>query len=120
MEYNNIMARTPTTFDVFNAIAEPKRRELMNLLRSGARTVNAIAEMLGWRQPQVSKHLAVLHRVGLVQSEARGREHYYHLDAAGLREIHEWTATFEEFWKHQLVRIKERAEEKARMAKRRD
>lgn len=114
------MARAPTTFDVFNAVAEPKRRELMNLLRDGAQSVGRITEKLGWRQPQVSKHLKVLQRVGLVRSESVGREHYYRLNAAGLREIHDWTATFEEYWTHQLMRIKERAEEKARTAKPRE
>ena len=104
------MARAATTLDSFNAVAEPRRRQLLGLLSEGERPVNDIAESLGWNQPQVSKHLGVLLEVGLVKVRHAGRQRIYSLDAAPLKEIHQWTSTFERFWEHQLDRIKERAE----------
>jgi DNA-binding transcriptional ArsR family regulator len=107
------MARSPTTSDAFNAVAEPKRREILNLLARGERPVNDVVAMLGLAQPQVSKHLRVLKEVGLVRVRGAGRKRFYRLNAEGLRPIHDWVRTFERFWEYQLDRIKERAERKA-------
>jgi DNA-binding transcriptional ArsR family regulator len=106
------MARTATTADAFNAIAEPKRRVVLGALAGGERTVTYIVELLGWPQPQVSKHLAVLRQVGLVSYRREGRERLYSVNGAPLKTIHDWTAMFEKFWQHQLEQIKARAEAK--------
>lgn len=111
------MARARTTLDSFNAVAEPRRRQVLGLLAEGERPVNDIVDALGWNQPQVSKHLAVLMEVGLVKVRHAGRQRFYSLDAAPLKEIHDWAATFEHFWQHQLDRIKERAEAKEASAR---
>lgn len=108
------MARSPTTLDAFNAIAEERRRQILDLLIRGERPVNDVVEALGLAQPQVSKHLRVLREVGLVTVRGSGRRRLYSLNAEQLRTIHDWTKTFERFWDHQLARIKERAERKAR------
>src|SRR5256885_15078134 len=112
------MARPPPTLDSFNAIAEPRRRELLDVLAGGGGElpVNALVESLGWSQPQVSKHLAVLRQVGLVSVRRKGRERMYRVNADQLRPIHDWTKCFERFWTHQLDRIKQRAEAKAKGA----
>jgi DNA-binding transcriptional ArsR family regulator len=107
------MARSPTTSDAFNAVAEPKRREILNLLARGERPVNDVVAILGLAQPQVSKHLRVLKAVGLVCVRGAGRQRIYRLNAEGLKPIHEWVRTFERLWDHQLERIKELAEAKA-------
>ena len=107
------MARSPTTSDAFNAVAEPRRREILDLLARGERPVNDVVEMLGLGQPQVSKHLRVLREVGLVSVRGSGRQRLYKLNAERLRPIHEWIRTFEPFWDHQLDRIKARAERTA-------
>jgi DNA-binding transcriptional ArsR family regulator len=106
------MARAATTLDPFNAIAEPRRRQVLGALASGGRElpVNAIVEVLGWPQPQVSKHLAVLRQVGVVSVRRRGRERMYRVNGDKIKAIHDWTKSFEEFWTHQLDRIKRRAE----------
>ncbi len=111
------MARAPTTLDSFNAVAEPRRRQVLGLLSEGELPVNDIVDSLGWNQPQVSKHLGVLLEVGLVKVRHAGRQRFYSLNAAPLKEIHDWTATFEHFWQHQLDRIKERAEAKQALAR---
>src|SRR5262245_30031277 len=110
------MARAPTTLDAFNAIAEPKRREVLAAIarRGGDTAVNDLVETLGRPQPQVSKHLAVLREVGLVAVRREGRERRYSVIGAQLKTIHDWTAMFERFWQHQISRIKAKAEEKAR------
>jgi DNA-binding transcriptional ArsR family regulator len=108
------MARTPTTLDPFNAIAEPKRRRVLDMLAEGERPVNDLVATLGWPQPVVSKHLGVLKKVGLVIVRRLGRQRVYSLNAGPLKPIHEWVKTFERFWQHQLDRIKARAEQKAR------
>src|SRR5438477_12603896 len=110
------MARAPTTLDAFSAIAEPKRREVLSALAfgGGELPVNAVVESLGWPQPQVSKHLAVLREVGLVSVQRRGRERIYTVNGDHLKPIHDWTRTFERFWQHQLDRIKTAAEAKAK------
>jgi DNA-binding transcriptional ArsR family regulator len=107
--------RPSTTSDIFNAIAEPRRREIVELLaRRGEQPVNDIVATLRLPQPAVSKHLAVLRQVGLVAVTRRGRERIYSVNARELKAVHDWTKTFERFWDHQLDRLKERAEALAR------
>lgn len=110
------MARAPTTLDPFSAIAEPKRREVLCTLAlgGGEMPVNSVVQSLGWPQPQVSKHLAVLRQVGLVSVRREGRKRMYRVNGEQLKPIHDWAKTFERFWSHQLDRIKMRAEAKAR------
>ena len=99
------MARAATTSDVFNAIAEPQRREILMLLRTGERAVTDLAHELGMPQPGASKHLRVLREVGLVRERQQGRQRLYCLDARGLRPIHEWTGGFEQFWNESFDRL---------------
>jgi DNA-binding transcriptional ArsR family regulator len=106
------MARSPTTSDAFNAVAEPRRRQILDLLARGERPVNDVVQLLGIAQPQVSKHLRVLREVGLVSVRGSGRERIYRLNAERLKPIHDWVQTFEQFWDQQIDRIKERAERK--------
>jgi DNA-binding transcriptional ArsR family regulator len=106
------MPRAATTLDAFNAIAEPKRRAVLNALAKGERWVNELTDSLGWPQPQVSKHLAVLKKVGLVSMRRQGRHKVYAVNAAQLEPIYAWVKTFERFWDHQLDQIKKRAEAK--------
>ncbi|HTL30529.1 MAG TPA: metalloregulator ArsR/SmtB family transcription factor [Tepidisphaeraceae bacterium] len=110
------MARAATTLDPFNAVAEPKRRRVLELLaESDAETpVNDLVASLGWPQPMVSKHLGVLKDVGLVTMRENGRQRLYRINGERLRPIYDWTRMFEKFWTHQLDRIKERAERKAK------
>jgi DNA-binding transcriptional ArsR family regulator len=104
------MARATTTSDAFNAVAEPRRRDILAFLAGDERPVNEIVDALGLEQPSVSKHLRVLKDVGLVSARRDGRQMLYRTEASAIRPVHEWTRTFERFWTHQLVRIKERAE----------
>jgi DNA-binding transcriptional ArsR family regulator len=106
------MARAATTSDAFNAVAEPRRREILTYLALRERPVGDIVATLGLEQPSVSKHLRVLRDVGLVHVRRDGRQKLYRTNAEAIRPLHEWTSTFERFWQHQLSRIKERAEEK--------
>ena len=92
------MARAATTSDAFNAIAEPQRRDILDVLRDGDRPVLELVEKLGIAQPSVSKHLKVLREVHLVHVREAGRQRVYGLDARGLRPVHEWVGGFEEFW----------------------
>ena len=109
------MPRAPTTADVFNAIAEPRRRKIVELLaRRGALTVGTLVAMLGLPQPAVSKHLGVLRKVGVVAVTKQGKQRVYNLEAEKLKTVHDWVKAFEELWGHQLDRIKERAEQRAR------
>jgi DNA-binding transcriptional ArsR family regulator len=107
------MARAATTSDAFNAIAEPRRREILTLLVVRERHVNEIAAELKLDQPSVSKHLRVLRDVGLVRVRCAGRQKFYRTNAEAIRPLHEWAATFERYWSHQLHRVKERAERAA-------
>jgi DNA-binding transcriptional ArsR family regulator len=108
------MSRAPTTSDVFNAIAEPRRRELVELLAGGAvRSVGELVEAMGLAQPAVSKHLGVLRAVRVVSVQKVGKSRLYALNPAELKPVHDWVKPFERFWSHQLDRIKERAERKA-------
>jgi DNA-binding transcriptional ArsR family regulator len=104
------MPRAATTSDAFNAVAEPRRREILSYLALAERPVGDIVAALGLQQPSVSKHLRVLRDVGLVRVRREGRQMLYRLDAETLRPLHEWTGQFERFWRHQLNRVKERAE----------
>lgn len=99
------MARAATTSDVFNAIAEPRRRDILVLLRAGERPVAELSRELGIPQPGTSKHLRVLREVGLVRERRAGRQRLYDLDARGLRAIHEWTGGFERFWTESFDRL---------------
>lgn len=108
------MPRAATTSDAFNAVAEPRRREILAFLVLRERAVGEIVAALSLEQPSVSKHLRVLKDVGLVRARRCGRQMLYRTNADGIRPLHEWTKTFEPFWRHQLNRIKERAEAKAK------
>lgn len=108
------MARATTTSDAFNAVAEPRRREILNYLAVRERPVGDIVTSLRLAQPSVSKHLRVLLEVGLVDVRREGRHMLYRTKAEAIRPLHEWTKTFERFWLHQLDGIKERAEAKER------
>lgn len=99
------MARAATTSDAFNAIAEPQRRLIIDLLAQGEQPVNTIAEKLNIRQPQVSKHLSVLREVGLVTVRTDGRQRLYRLNSEGLRPIHEWITPYEKAWNERHDRL---------------
>jgi DNA-binding transcriptional ArsR family regulator len=106
------MARAATRSDAFNAIAEARRRQILNYLAPREQPVGEIAASLGLDQPSVSKHLRVLRDVGLVHVRREGRQQLYRTNAEAIRPLHEWASQFERFWQHQLNRIKEHAEEK--------
>ena len=108
------MARATTTSDAFNAVADPRRREILIYLAAAERPVGEIVAALGFEQPSVSKHLKVLRDVGLVRMRCQGRQKLYQTNAEAIRPLHEWAATFERYWQHQLNRVKERAEEMVR------
>jgi DNA-binding transcriptional ArsR family regulator len=99
------MARSATTSDAFNAVAEPRRRRILNLLAKGERSVNDVARSLRLKQPQASKHLRVLRQVGLVSVRGSGRQRLYKLNGAGLKPIHDWVQTFERFWNESFDRL---------------
>jgi DNA-binding transcriptional ArsR family regulator len=101
------MARAATTTDAFNAVAEPRRRQILDLLCAGERPVNDLVASLGMAQPLVSKHLRVLREVGLVRHRKAGKQRLYGLDARGLRPVHEWTGGFERFWNQSFQRLDE-------------
>jgi DNA-binding transcriptional ArsR family regulator len=105
------MARAATTSDPFNAIAEPRRRHILELIANDERSVGEIADALDLAQPSVSKHLRVLRDVRLVTVTRDGRRALYRTDAAGLRTIHEWCGMFAQHWRGQLRRVKTHAEE---------
>jgi DNA-binding transcriptional ArsR family regulator len=110
--YIREMARAATTSDAFNAVAESRRRDILNYLALEERAVGDIVLNLGMEQPSVSKHLGVLRRVGLVRVRRNGRHMFYRTNAEAIRPLHEWTKTFERLWQHQLSRVKELAEAK--------
>ena len=101
------MARSPTTSDVFNAIAEIQRRRILDLLTDGELSVNQVAEALQLRQPQTSKHLGVLKQVGLVNVRNEGQQRLYQLDANRLKPIFEWVRSFERFWDESFDRLED-------------
>jgi DNA-binding transcriptional ArsR family regulator len=106
--------RAATTSDTFNAIAEPRRRDILDYLAPRERLVGDIVVALGLAQPSVSKHLRVLRDVGLVEVRREGRQAFYRTNAEELRPLHEWTRRFERYWRNQLTRVKERAEQHSR------
>ena len=104
-EYDGTVARSSTTADVFNAIAEAHRREILDSLIGGEKAVGAIVNDLSLSQPQVSKHLRVLSEVGLVSSRAEGRRRVYRLEPAHLQPFHDWLANYEQAWNERLDRM---------------
>ncbi|MGC1373995.1 MAG: metalloregulator ArsR/SmtB family transcription factor [Candidatus Sulfotelmatobacter sp.] len=104
------MARAATTSDVFNAVAESRRRDILNYLLTQEKSVSEIVDAMEMEQPSVSKHLKVLKDVGLVKVRREGRQMLYKVNPTGIQPLHEWTSRFERMWKHQLLRVKERAE----------
>jgi DNA-binding transcriptional ArsR family regulator len=108
------MARVATTADVFSAIAEPRRREVIGVLADGKEyAAGEVVVRLRMSQSAVSKHLGVLRKVGVVSVVKRGQHRMYRLNAAELKPVHDWAKMFERYWTHQLGQIKERAERKA-------
>ncbi len=105
------MARTPTTYDPFNAVAEPKRRQILDIIGNGELSVNQIVKKLGWTQPMVSKHLGVLKQVGLVEERRVGRQRLYRVNAERLKPIFEWVAPFERYWSERFNRLDQLLEE---------
>jgi len=99
------MARAATTADAFNAVAEPRRRQILDVLADGERPVTDLVERLGLAQPQVSKHLRVLREVGLVRVRDEGRQRIYRIDARALRPIHDWVRRYEEMWSERYDRL---------------
>jgi DNA-binding transcriptional ArsR family regulator len=100
-----LMARAATTADAFNAVAEPRRREILDALAGGERPVNDLVRLLGLPQPQVSKHLRVLREVGAVDVRDQGRQRLYRLNGHALKPIHDWVATYERSWSEQFERL---------------
>ena len=105
-----LMARAATNSDAFNAVAEPRRRDILVFLADRERPVSDIVAALEIEQPSVSKHLRVLRDVGLVRMRREGRRKLYQTNATAIRPLHEWAGEFERFWRHTLSRVKERAE----------
>jgi DNA-binding transcriptional ArsR family regulator len=99
------MARAATTADTFNAVAEPRRRQILDVLADGERPVNDLVRALGVAQPQVSKHLRVLREVGAVDVRDQGRQRLYRLNGAALRPIHDWVKPYERFWSERFERL---------------
>ena len=99
------MARAATTTDAFNAVAEPRRRQIIDLLAVGERPVNDLVTELGIAQPQVSKHLRVLRQVGLVEARDDGRRRIYRLNGRSLKPIHDWVGAYEHTWNERLDRL---------------
>lgn len=99
------MARTPTTYDPFNAVAEPKRRQVLEVLGTQELSVNELVARLGWNQPMVSKHLGVLKEVGLVSERRAGRQRLYRVNAERLKPIYDWVAPFERYWSESYDRL---------------
>ena len=99
------MARAPTTADAFNAVAEPRRREILDALAEGELPVNELVRVLGLAQPQVSKHLRVLREVGAVRAREAGRQRLYSLNGPALKPIHDWVKTYERSWSERFDRL---------------
>jgi DNA-binding transcriptional ArsR family regulator len=101
------MARAATTTDTFNAVAEPRRRQILDVLAGGERPVNDLVARVGLAQPQVSKHLRVLRQVGLVEVRKRGRERLYRLHGPSLKPIYDWVKAFEQTWSERFEALDE-------------
>jgi DNA-binding transcriptional ArsR family regulator len=99
------MARAATTTDAFNAVAEPRRRQILDLLADGERPVNDLVRLLGLSQPLVSKHLRVLREVGAVEVRDEGRQRLYRLNGRALKPIHDWVKDYERFWSERFDRL---------------
>jgi DNA-binding transcriptional ArsR family regulator len=99
------VARTPTTTDAFNAVADPSRRELLDAIGAGEATVSELVERLGISQPSVSKHLAVLREVGLVTVRQDGRHRWYRVHGPALKPVHDWVSAFARTWNERLDRL---------------
>lgn len=106
------MPRAATTSDAFNAVAEPRRRDILNFIAMQERSVSEIVDALEMEQPSVSKHLKVLKEVGLVDVRREGRQMLYRVNGSAIRPLWEWTSTFQQMWRHQLAMVKENAERK--------
>jgi DNA-binding transcriptional ArsR family regulator len=103
--YSQTMARAATTADTFNAVAEPRRRAILDALAGGERSVNDLVEALGLAQPQVSKHLRVLREVGAVDVRDEGRRRLYRVNGAALKPVHDWVVGFEQLWAERFDRL---------------
>jgi DNA-binding transcriptional ArsR family regulator len=99
------MARAATTTDVFNAVAEPRRRQIIDLLATGERPVGELTRLLGLAQPQVSKHLRVLREVGAVTARDEGRQRLYRLNAPALKPIHDWVQAYAHAWSERFTAL---------------
>jgi DNA-binding transcriptional ArsR family regulator len=117
-EYDSWVARASTTSDVFNAIAEADRREILDALMAGEKAVGAIVTDRSMSEPQVSKHLRVLSEVGLVRCRAEGRRRLYRLEPARLRPLHDWLSNYEQAWNVRLDRIDDLLHELQRQGER--
>jgi DNA-binding transcriptional ArsR family regulator len=111
------MARAATTTDAFNAVAEPRRREILDVLAGGERPVNDLVDLLGVAQPQVSKHLRVLREVGLVDVRDEGRQRMYRLNGRSLKPIHDWIKSYERTWNERFDAMDELLDELKRKEK---
>jgi DNA-binding transcriptional ArsR family regulator len=105
--YSADMARAATTTDAFNAVAEPRRRQILDVLAGGEAPVNDLVAQLGLAQPQVSKHLRVLREVGLVEVRDAGRQRMYRLNGRSLKPIHDWVANYERLWNERFEALDE-------------
>jgi len=105
------MARAATTTDAFNAIAEPRRRQILDILAAGERSVTDLVALLGHAQPLVSKHLRVLREVGLVDVRDEGRQRIYRLNGHALKPVHDWVSAYEHSWSQRLDRLDEVVQE---------
>jgi DNA-binding transcriptional ArsR family regulator len=99
------MARAATTADAFNAVAEPRRRQILDVLAGGERPVNDLVRLLGLPQPQVSKHLRVLREVGVVEVRSEGRQRLYRLNGPALKPIHDWVKSYERSWSERFDQL---------------
>jgi DNA-binding transcriptional ArsR family regulator len=99
------MARAATTTDAFNAVAEPRRRQILDVLVGGERPVNDLVRLLGLAQPQVSKHLRVLREVGVVEVRDEGRQRLYRLNGHALKPIHDWVKNYEHTWSERFAHL---------------
>ncbi len=99
------MARAATTADAFNAVAEPRRRQILDLLANGERSVGELVERLGIAQPQVSKHLRVLREVGVVEVRVDGRQRLYRVNGPALKPIFDWVKEYERTWSERFERL---------------
>jgi DNA-binding transcriptional ArsR family regulator len=111
------VARASTTTDAFNAVAEPRRRQILDVLSSGELPVNDLVSLLGLAQPQVSKHLRVLREVGLVEARDEGRLRMYRLNGRPLKPIHDWVKSYEQSWNQRFAALDEVLEDLKRKEK---